>query len=62
MLISQKQQRIDCFRRNQEGVWFLTRYRSSDPFTLETIKFSCEVTDVYEDVVIPVQPVNEAVE
>jgi hypothetical protein len=53
---------IDCFRRNDEGVWFLTRYRSSDQFTLATMEFSCEVTEIYEDVMFQIQPVHETAE
>jgi len=57
VLVSQKHYRIDCFRRNAKGIWVLTRYRLADRLILESIGFSCRVAEVYEDVVIPVQPV-----
>ncbi|MGB0561243.1 MAG: Uma2 family endonuclease [Spirulinaceae cyanobacterium] len=53
VLVSQKQQRIDCFRRNKDGVWFLRRYRAGDRFTLETINFEGKMATVYEDVELP---------
>ncbi|NEO84666.1 MAG: Uma2 family endonuclease [Spirulina sp. SIO3F2] len=58
VLVNQKQRRIDCFRRNKQGVWFLVRYRSGDQLVLESINFRCAVAEVYEDVSFPMQVVD----
>jgi Uma2 family endonuclease len=49
VLVSQKHHRIDCFRRNPAGIWFLRRYRLGDQLVLESIGFRAEVAQVYED-------------
>lgn len=51
VLINTKRQRVECFRRNQEGLWVLQSYTSSeDLFRLHSINFSARINDLYEDV------------
>jgi Uma2 family endonuclease len=53
VLISAKRQRVDCFRRGQNGLWILQSYGdlpSDRTFTLESIGFTGEFTMLYEDV------------
>ncbi|MBE9214752.1 Uma2 family endonuclease [Plectonema cf. radiosum LEGE 06105] len=52
VLINVKRQRIECFRRNNEGLWVLQSYTFEDEyFQLQSINFEGEISGVYEDVV-----------
>ncbi|MCC5635412.1 Uma2 family endonuclease [Nostoc sp. CHAB 5844] len=52
VLINMKRQRIECFRRNNEGLWVLQTYTSQETsFRLNSINFEGTVTELYEDVV-----------
>jgi Uma2 family endonuclease len=52
VLISQTRQRIDCFRRNEEGFWVLQSYKLGDKVHLKSVDFYTTIEEVYEDVVI----------
>ncbi len=52
VLINVKRQRVECFRRNQEGLWLLQSYTSQDKyFQLKSVNFEAEMSVLYEDVV-----------
>jgi Uma2 family endonuclease len=52
ILVNTKRQRLDCFRRNEEGLWVLKSYSDGqEKFQLSSINFEGEFTDLYEDVV-----------
>jgi Uma2 family endonuclease len=54
VLINAKRQRVDCFRRNNEGLWVLQFYASGEKsFQLQSINFEVEMNGLYEDVVFP---------
>ncbi|MBD2691769.1 Uma2 family endonuclease [Anabaena catenula] len=53
VLVSQNRQRIDCFRRNPEGRWELYSSKGNQELELNSVNFSCPLTDVYEDVTFP---------
>ena len=50
VLISQNKINIECFRRNQEGRWVLFTYQQNEQIQLESINFTCQVSEIYEDV------------
>lgn len=51
VLISTKRQRVECFRRNSEGLWVLQSYSDRQPaFRLESIDFAGTIEELYEDV------------
>ena len=50
VLVSQNRQRVDCFRRNNAGIWELYSYRGNQELELTSVNFKCLLTDVYEDV------------
>jgi len=51
VLINTKRQRIECFRRNNEGLWVLQTYTSQEKsFRLNSINFEGTMAEVYEDV------------
>jgi Uma2 family endonuclease len=51
VLINTKQKRVECFRRNDEGLWVLQFYSAeSELFELKSIDFKGNFTDLYEDV------------
>ena len=51
VLVNTKRQRIDCFRRNEEGLWVLKSYSGEqENFQLSSINFEGKFTDLYEDV------------
>ncbi len=50
VLISTKRQRIDCFRRNAEGLWVLHSFTQGSKVYLASVDFYTSVDDLYEDV------------
>ena len=50
VLISQNRKRLDCFRRNSEGVWTLQFYYPGSEIHLETVDFRTSLETLYEDV------------
>lgn len=54
VLINVKRQRVECFRRNNEGLWVLQSYTSEDNlFQLQSLNFEMEMSALYEDVIFP---------
>jgi len=54
VLVSAKRQRVECFRRGENGLWFLQGYgevASDRTFTLESIGFTGELATLYEDAI-----------
>lgn len=53
VLISTKRQRVDCFRRNDQGLWLLQSYRPEQiSFRLDSLDFEGTITELYEDVTL----------
>lgn len=50
VLINTKRQRVECFRRNEEGLWVLQSYTPPQTFQLKSIGFEETLTALYEDV------------
>jgi Uma2 family endonuclease len=50
VLISQKRQRLECFRRNAEGFWVLQFYFPGSEIHLSSIDFRISMDALYEDV------------
>ncbi|MCL1465941.1 Uma2 family endonuclease [Argonema galeatum] len=50
VLIGQKRQRIECFRRNSEGLWVLQTYRQGSEIYLASVDFRVSIDALYEDV------------
>jgi Uma2 family endonuclease len=51
ILINTKRQRVECFRRNNEGLWVLQSYTSEQAlFQLNSINFEGTLDALYEDV------------
>ena len=52
VLINVKRQRVECFRRNKDGLWLLQYYTSQNEyFQLQSVNFEAEMSALYEDVV-----------
>jgi Uma2 family endonuclease len=51
VLISQKRQRVECFRRNAEGLWVLQSYTPASEVYLASVDFWMSMDAIYEDVV-----------
>lgn len=52
VLVNTRQQRLDCFRRNTEGLWVLQVYGIEQPaFQLHSIGFEGRLEALYEDAV-----------
>ncbi len=52
VLINTKRQRVECFRRNDEGLWVLHSYTPKQTsFRLDSINFEGTLEALYEDVV-----------
>jgi Uma2 family endonuclease len=51
VLVNTKGQRLDCFRRNEEGLWVFKSYSGEqEKFQLLSINFEGKFDDLYEDV------------
>ncbi|NEO20606.1 MULTISPECIES: Uma2 family endonuclease [unclassified Moorena] len=50
VLISQDHQRLDCFRRNAQGIWTLQFYDPGTEINLESVDFRTSIEALYEDV------------
>jgi len=50
VLINQKRQRLECFRRNAEGIWVLHTYTQDSEIHLASIDFRTSIDSLYEDV------------
>ncbi|MGB3241098.1 MAG: Uma2 family endonuclease, partial [Geitlerinemataceae cyanobacterium] len=53
VLVNQKRQQIECFRRNCEGQWVLYVYRGNREFELTSIDFTGSISQLYADVIFP---------
>lgn len=54
VLINTKRQRVECFRRNDAGLWVLQSYTlEQQSFRLESINFEGAIAELYEDVTFP---------
>jgi Uma2 family endonuclease len=52
VLINTKRQRVECFRRNEQGLWILQSYTSAqESFCLNSVNFEGTMAALYEDVV-----------
>ncbi|WP_333290429.1 hypothetical protein [Microcoleus sp. MON1_C5] len=51
MLISQKRERVECFRRNAEGLWVLYSYTQGSEIHLSSVIFCTGIDAIYEDVI-----------
>ncbi len=51
VLINQKRQRLECFRRNAEGLWVLHPYTQGSEIHLASIDFRTNIDNLYEDVI-----------
>lgn len=55
VLINTKRQRIDCFRRNDQGLWVLQFYtEKEESFHLNSVNFDITMAELYEDVVFAI--------
>ncbi len=53
VLINTRHQRVECFRRNEVGLWVLQYYTSeTTTFHLQSLDFSDTLAALYEDVVL----------
>lgn len=53
VLISTKRQRVECFRRNEQGLWVLQSYKLEQTlFKLDRINFEGKLEGLYEDVTL----------
>ncbi|AFZ46203.1 protein of unknown function DUF820 [Cyanobacterium stanieri PCC 7202] len=50
LLISQTKKRLDLFTKKDNNAWELTSFSEGEKFRLNSINFTCEVTDIYEDI------------
>ncbi|NES63941.1 MAG: Uma2 family endonuclease [Okeania sp. SIO2D1] len=56
VLINQKRQRLECFRRNAEGLWVLHAYTQGSEIHLASIDFRTNIDNLYEDVIFEETP------
>ena len=50
VLINQSRQRVDCFRRAENGLWLLQGYGSGEQVQFQSIGWEGDISDLYEDV------------
>jgi Uma2 family endonuclease len=49
VLISTTQQRVDCFRRNEQELWVLQSYTLEQPLPLQTVDYTLSLDALYEE-------------
>lgn len=59
VVISQKRQRVECFRRNAEGQWVLYSYNPGSEVYLASVDFRISMDALYEDVVFTDEEAQE---
>jgi len=53
VLITTKQQRIDCLRRTEQGLWLFQSYnKQCSSFRLDSVGFDVQLELLYEDVLL----------
>lgn len=50
VLIQSEQKEVDCFRRNDQGVWFYQPYDATATMSLESVGFTGAIADLYHQV------------
>lgn len=51
VLINTKRQRVECFRRDEQGLWILQSYTpAQESFCLNSVNFEETMAALYEDV------------
>ncbi|WP_204153421.1 Uma2 family endonuclease [Leptolyngbya sp. CCY15150] len=59
VLINTQHQRVECFRRNSEGLWVLQSYHPTDEtFELQSLAFQDNLDALYEDVTLEPTPLT----
>jgi Uma2 family endonuclease len=51
VLINQKRQHVECFRRNHDGLWVLHTYTPGSEIHLAIVEFRSSIDALYEDVI-----------
>jgi Uma2 family endonuclease len=51
VLVNSKHQRVETFRRGEEGLWILQTYQE-ESFSLQSINLTASFRDLYEDVTL----------
>ncbi|WP_017306108.1 Uma2 family endonuclease [Spirulina subsalsa] len=52
VLVSADQRMVECFHRNDQGIWELYTYSEEDSVLLRSVGWEGLVTEIYEDVVL----------
>lgn len=50
VLVSQSQISIECFRKNEQGIWVSQIYNSQEEIYLASINFHCHINSIYQKV------------
>ena len=58
VLINPETMSVECFRRNSEGLWVLYPYGEGEEVHLASVNFSCPIANLYEDVSLGDDSVN----
>lgn len=59
VLINTRHQRVECFRRNEAGLWVLQYYTpDTETFHLASLDFTDTISALYEDVVISAEKIE----
>lgn len=59
VMIAQHEMRVEIYRRDKQGHWWLETYGPEHSFALESLKLEIAVADLYEDVVLRPWPSDE---
>ncbi len=50
VLVSQSQINIECFRKNQQGIWLSQTYTKGEEVNFASVNFSCQIESIYQKV------------
>lgn len=50
---------VECFRRGEGKLWLYTPYTAGEIISWESIEYSCAIEQIYEDVQLTLQLIQE---
>ncbi|GFZ94682.1 Uma2 family endonuclease [Okeania sp. KiyG1] len=50
VLVSQSEMNIECFRKNEQGIWISQTYKRGEKVNFASVNFNCEIELIYRKV------------
>ncbi|NET44697.1 Uma2 family endonuclease [Okeania sp. SIO2B3] len=50
VLVSQSEMRVECFRKNEQGIWISQTYSRGEKVNFASVNFNCQIELIYQKV------------